>query len=378
MTTARPSHDARFLAVGLAALTVLLSLLIGCSPAAPGDSREVVGAEDNVAYSDDAVSGGVPIGTEMVATADLNFRTGPSTNNAVLRVLPNGTHVVTVDQTTPQNGFYKIKQNGTTGWAYGAYLEIVGSGDGSGTTGSMPLGTQLVTTTALNLRSQPSKTSMVITVMPTGAAVTVVDQQDANNGYYRVQYQGTKGWAAGAYLEPGSGSSQTQPSQPSQPSTTGSRADAIARAKAGTGFSYWWGHGRWLPGGPTSSNKGSCSGSCPSCSHSGQYGADCSGYVAKIWQVPSSNSDITQDGHPYSTDSFANTSAYWSSISRGSLAAADALVYHSGSSGHIVLYGAGDGWGSMSVYECKGCAAGCVYDVRTLGTAYKAIRRAGY
>ena len=47
-------------------------------------------------------------------------------------------------------------------------------------------------------------------------------------------------------------------------------------------------------------------------------------------------------------------------------------------SGHIVLYSSGDGWGSMAVYECKGCAAGCVYDVRTLGTAYNAIRREGY
>src|SRR5262249_39357532 len=49
-------------------------------------------------------------------------------------------------------------------------------------------------------------------------------------------------------------------------------------------YSYWWGHGRWRTDGKY---QGSCSGSCPSCTHYGSYGADCSGFVAKTWQVPS-------------------------------------------------------------------------------------------
>lgn len=375
MTNPLSFRDARFLAASLTALVTLLLTLTGCSPAAPADSYELVGAEDSVSYSDDAVSGSVPIGSTMVATADLNFRTGPSTNYAVLRVLGSGTQVVTVEKTTPQNGFYKIKQSGTTGWAYGKYLQLVSSGDGSGTTGGLPIGTRLVTTTDLNFRTGPSKTSSVIQVMATGSVVTTADQQTPENGYYRVAFQNTKGWAHGAYLKEES-AAQT-PNTPT-PGTSSTRAAAIERAKAGKGFSYWWGHGRWLPTGPTSSNKGSCSGSCPSCSHSGQYGADCSGYVAKIWQVPSTNTDITQDSHPYSTDDFANTTAHWAGVSRSSVASADALVYRSGSSGHIALYSSGDGWGSMAVYECKGCAAGCVYNVRTFGTAYNAIRRSGY
>jgi len=375
MTTSRARHDARFGAALTTMLAALLYTILGCSPAAPPDSYELVGAEDTAQYTDDAVSGSVPIGSEMATTADLNFRNGPSTSYAVLRVLASGTHVVTVERTTPQNGFYKVKHNGTVGWAYGAYLQIVSTGDGSGTTGGLAIGTRLVTTTDLNFRSGPSKTSSVLAVMPTGSVVTTVDQQNPENGYYRVQFQSTKGWAYGAYLQP-EGAPNTNPDPP--PNSSSLRDAAIARAKAGKGFSYWWGHGRWLPSGPTTSTKGSCSGTCPSCSHSGQYGADCSGYVAKIWQVPSSNSDITQDGHPYSTDDFANTKAYWSPISRSKLAPADALVYRSGSSGHIVLYSSGDGWGAMSVYECKGCATGCVYDVRTLGSAYNAIRRDGY
>ena len=130
--------------------------------------------------------------------------------------------------------------------------------------------------------------------------------------------------------------------------------------------------------GPSSGTKGYCSGSCPSCSHSGSYGADCSGYVAKIWQVPSSNDNVAQDSHPYSTWNFDNQSVSWHTISRGSVQAADALVYNSGSAGHIFLYEKGDGWGQMWAYEAKGCAYGIVHDLRYASSAYKAIRRNGY
>jgi hypothetical protein len=154
--------------------------------------------------------------------------------------------------------------------------------------------------------------------------------------------------------------------------------NAIAKAKAGVGFSYWWGHGRWSLSGPTASTKGSCSGSCPSCSHSGSYGADCSGYVGKIWGVPSSNTDVTNDSHPYSTVNFNTNTSLWSTVSRGSVKRGDAMVYNSGGAGHIFLYESGDGWGSMWAYEAKGCSYGIVHNLRTAGSTYHAIRRAGW
>jgi hypothetical protein len=156
------------------------------------------------------------------------------------------------------------------------------------------------------------------------------------------------------------------------------RNAAIARAKPGIGFSYWWGHGRWQPEGPTASTKGSCSGSCPSCTHGGSNGADCSGYVAKIWQVPASNNNVTVDSHPYSTADFVVAGASWSIVSRGSVKPADALVYHTGGAGHVFLYESGDGWGSMWAYEAKGCAVGIVHDLRTATSAYVAITRKGF
>ena len=149
------------------------------------------------------------------------------------------------------------------------------------------------------------------------------------------------------------------------------RDEIIARGKGVVKFSYWWGHGRWST---TSTSHGSCSGSCPSCSHSGSYGADCSGFVAKAWQVPSAIS-VTTDSHPYSTFHFENYSYHWSSIARGSAKKADAFVYNSNGAGHIFLYESGDPWGWVTAIECKGCSYGCVRGSRSVSSSYKALKR---
>jgi hypothetical protein len=149
------------------------------------------------------------------------------------------------------------------------------------------------------------------------------------------------------------------------------RDEIIARGKGVVGFSYWWGHGRWST---ASVAKGSCSGSCPSCSHSGSYGADCSGFVAKAWQVPSAIA-VTTDSHPYSTYNFYYESQHWSNISRGSTKKADSMVYRTSSGGHIFLFESGDPWGWMTAIECKSCSGGCVRGGRSASSAYVARRR---
>jgi uncharacterized protein YraI len=289
--------------ISLAASAAIGSLLaLSACSAAPGDpdSQELVGASETVDASGDALSGSHAVGSKLTTTADLNLRSGPSTNKSILHVIPDGSEVTLVDA-APSNGFYHVKHNGSTGWSYGAYLKVTSAGGGGG---------------------NPNP-------------------------------------------DPGGGAS-------------GKRAEAIARAKSGVGFSYWWGHGRFRPEGPSASNKGSCSGSCPSCSHSGSYGGDCSGFVGKVWQVPASNSDLTNDEHPYSTVNFDKDSSQWSTVSRNSVEPADAMVYNENGHGHIFLYSSGDGWGSMYAYECKGCATGCVYNLRTATSSYHAIRRSGY
>ena len=237
---------------------------------------------------------------------------------------------------------------------------------------SVSSGATLATTANLNLRTGPSTGYRILHVIPSGARVTAV-RGSPTNGWYNIKHNGVTGWSSGAYLKLVSSGTPAPAPAPSGP-----RDAAIARAKSGVGFSSWWGHGRWQPGGPTSSTRGYCSGSCPSCSHGGSYGADCSGYVGKIWQVPSSNSTLSTDAHPYSTWNFDNTSVSWHTVSRSSIRRADAMVYNANGHGHIFLFESGDGWGSMWAYEAKGCSPGIVHNIRTASSSYKAIARNGY
>ncbi|MFT3771363.1 MAG: SH3 domain-containing protein [Minicystis sp.] len=226
----------------------------------------------------------------------------------------------------------------------------------------------------MNLRTGPSTSYKILHVVPNGSKVTVV-ASSPSNGFYKIKHNGVIGWSYGQYYK----TSTSTGGGSTGGGSSSARDAAIARAKSAMGFSYWWGHARFRPEGPTSSTKGHCSGSCPSCSHSGSYGGDCSGLAGKVWQVPSSsNSSLTNDYHPYSTANFVNSTSQWTVISRSNLKKADAMVYNESGHGHIFIYESGDAWGSMYAYECKGCSYGCVHNLRTASSAYRAIRRSGY
>jgi len=241
-----------------------------------------------------------------------------------------------------------------------------------GLTGSVPIGSTLQTTTAVNFRSGPGTSYSIYRVLPESTTVVSVNSTSSSNNFYNVEQQGIQGWIHGKYLSVTAEPDQTE----SGPVDSVGRQMVLSTAAASVGFSYWWGHGRFDMSGPTDSTKGSCTGSCPNCSHSGDYGSDCSGMVAKAWNVPSSNiPDV--DSHPYSTSDFVNDTPQWYTVNRSSLNGGDALVYNSNGEGHVVIYDTGDGWGDMWLYECRGCSSGCVHDLRSLSAVYHGIRRQG-
>lgn len=279
-------------------ITLIAVLVAGCAPSTNDpESETVIGEDETVATGEDGLSGPLAVGTVLKSTTGVNLRSGPSTSNSIYYTVAQGS-LVTVQQSQPQNGFYKVKHNGTVGWSYGQYYVV-------------------------NESAPPPP--------PDGGGTS-----------------------------------------------TDARTNAMSRAQSGVGFSYWWGHGRFRPEGPTSSTKGSCSGSCPDCSHGGSYGGDCSGYVAKVWQVPGTNTDLTDDEHPYSTADFNVDNSKWFTVSKSNIKRADAMVYRSGGAGHVLIYDKGDAWGSPYAYECKGCSAGCVAGYRSVSSSYHAIRKAGW
>jgi uncharacterized protein YraI len=139
-----------------------------------------------------------PAGETATVASDLNLRAGPSTDDAVLDVMPGGATVALTGESS--GGFVGVVYDGTTGWAYAAFL----SGDGV----PSPEGTATATD-YLNLRSGPGADTAVRTVIPVGATVTLTGE--SSGGFLSVRYDGVDGWASADFLDAG-GSAPPAPS----------------------------------------------------------------------------------------------------------------------------------------------------------------------
>lgn len=228
----------------------------------------------------------------------------------------------------------------------------------------------------LNLRSGPGTSNAILTSMPCGSQVGVVG--GPTTGWWNVKLGTQTGWASGLYLVAEAAFDASvcggDAGHAGDAGVTTDQVAIFARAKLAVGYSYYWGHGSWRDDG---AQLGSCSGTCGNCSHTGAYGADCSGFVAKVWQVPSA-SPITTDLHPYSTYNFYNETTHWSVVPRAQLKPADALVYNANGAGHMMLFESGsDPWGSIWTYEARGCSTGVVHNLRVAASTFIAIRREG-
>jgi hypothetical protein len=246
-----------------------------------------------------------------------------------------------------------------------------------------PTGTKVEvcnTHVGLNNRSGPGTKYRVLRLLPNGARATTTKR---SGSWYRLDLEsGGSGWSYYRYLCKVSSSSPSPSPTPSptpspSPGFGVSRDGIINTAKVYVGFSYWWG-GAKLPNpwdNPQSKPKGKCYSSSYK-GHSGSYGADCSGYVGKVWHLPPAL-PFTSNKHPYSTYSFYHNKSYWSHISRSSTKRADAMVYRGSKGGHIVIYEKGDPWGSVWTYEARGCSYGVRHNLRTLSSSYRSRRRNG-
>ena len=72
-----------------------------------------------------------------------------------------------------------------------------------GLTSTLTIGTTLVTTAKINLRSGPHATDSVLEVIATGTPVSTVFQKTPTGGWYRILVGTKVGWGSGLYLEVG-------------------------------------------------------------------------------------------------------------------------------------------------------------------------------
>jgi uncharacterized protein YraI len=129
-------------------------------------------------------------------TAALNLRSGPSTGNSVLLVIPSGGNV-TVLSGPVSNGWYSVSYNGVAGYVFGAYLAFQDN-NVSFVPGETPH-----TTASLRLRTGPGTGYGTIAVLPPGTTVTIISGPTFANTYswYRVSSPYGTGYVAADYLQ---------------------------------------------------------------------------------------------------------------------------------------------------------------------------------
>ena len=130
----------------------------------------------------------------------ITLRTSPSTSASEICQIPLGSSVSYVE--TADNGFYKIIYNGKTGYGLASYL----SQDKPSAAGYTGSNTGIYRTfyvvncnESITLRTSPSTSASEICQIPLGSAVSYVET--SSNGFYKVIYNGSTGYALASYLE---------------------------------------------------------------------------------------------------------------------------------------------------------------------------------
>ena len=170
---------------------------------------------------------------EGTVTADaLNVRSGPSTSYSITTKLYKGDKVEILETS---NGWHKIKaSNGKIGWVSGDYIKV---SSGSTSQPSTSTTKATVTATSLNVRSGAGTSYSVITKLPKGTVVDVLES--ASNGWKKIKTSGgTTGWASGDYLTTGSVGNSSTNNSTSQTSYKATVNTDSLNMRKGAGTSY--------------------------------------------------------------------------------------------------------------------------------------------
>jgi len=153
-----------------------------------------------------------------VTVVDANLRTGASTEDAVVSVVPFGTFATVTGAAA--NGFVPVTVAGVAGWLSTDVIapaeiaasltgtapaadefETAMSGETSSVTGTADDDEPRTAISDLNLRSRPSEDAEILLVVPAGDTLTLT-YDGYENGYAAVSYQETIGWVVADLLTP--------------------------------------------------------------------------------------------------------------------------------------------------------------------------------
>jgi len=129
-------------------------------------------------------SGTTPAATTLRTTGVVNLRSGPSTNNSIVKKLAASTNVEVLEQQS--NGWSSVRHEGTAGFIRSDLLSSTGASSSGAAIGT------LRTVTGVNFRSGPSTNDSIIRLLAVNTSVDVLENQ--SNGWSKVRHNGTEGF----------------------------------------------------------------------------------------------------------------------------------------------------------------------------------------
>lgn len=171
----------------------------------------------------------------VVVSGPLNLRTGPGLGYRIIRSLPTGTQLEVIDTGGTADGYTWVEVYVTslniTGFVASEFIERRSFPDDT----EFPVGANVVTNAAVNLRSGAGLRHRIIVTLWNGAPVTITGTPVAADGntWYPVRTgYGTNGWVAGEFLSSGA------VSNPKFPVGATATTTASLHVRSGAGLTY--------------------------------------------------------------------------------------------------------------------------------------------
>ena len=146
--------------------------------------------------------------TTLVTTGTVNFRTGPSTSQSIIRKVSPGETATLLSKYN--SSWYKVDLKGKTGYLSSKYV----------TTQSTPKTSSYDlyrTTGSVNFRTGPSTSNSVIQKLSQGSVVEYISTY--NSSWYKVSYNGKIGYLSPKYITPYLTNTSAPPSKPATQGT---------------------------------------------------------------------------------------------------------------------------------------------------------------
>ncbi len=189
-----------------------------------------------------SASGTVAEGEKIKVTAysAVYMRTGAGASYDLMGTVPTGSILTVIEE---ENGWYRVKYDGKTGWITSLYTEKYTETPSTETpvqppaqtTDAIKAGDKVKITAfhAVNLRTGAGTSYNAIGTIKKGEIVTVTE---VSNGWYRTEFNGKTGWFVGQYCEKYTeNSTPSEPVTPEQQPTAGYQVNDTVRIRAAVG-----------------------------------------------------------------------------------------------------------------------------------------------